>query len=137
MQTCPSCGTASPQEFKFCPECATALEAGGRATGEALRIATEDEHAAVSANGLLAELAGAADEAAAYADAAARWRAFGMPYEEAHALLGEGRSLIALDRRLDAGHSFDRAGEIFSRLGAALSLRDVERCRARLAEGRR
>ena len=39
-------------------------------------------------------------EAAAtlYVDAAARWHAFVMPYEEAHALLGRGRCLVRLAR---------------------------------------
>jgi hypothetical protein len=109
---------------------AAALEEGvlvRRFAEETRRFTTIDEHAAVAANGLLAELAGAPDEAvAAYADAAARWRAFGMPYEEAHALLGEGRSLIALGCSLESKPSLDRAGAIFSRLGAAPALSAVK-----------
>ena len=43
-------------------------------------------------------------EAAAigFADAAARWHDFDVPYEEAQALLGQGRCLVALDRDPEA-----------------------------------
>ena len=40
--------------------------------------------------------------AAGFADAAARWHDFGVPYEEGHALLGQGRCLVALGRAPEA-----------------------------------
>jgi class 3 adenylate cyclase len=58
-----------------------------------------DEHALCAARALLAEHVG--DHAAAatlYAEASVRWKEFGNVPERAHALLGEGRCLLALGR---------------------------------------
>ena len=56
-----------------------------------------DEHALCSARAQLAEDAGDhADAAELYAEAAARWKEFGNVPEQAYALLGQGRSLVAL-----------------------------------------
>ena len=58
------------------------------------------EHALVTARALLDESAGRQRPAATgFADAAARWHGFGVPYEQAQALLGQGRCLLALGRR--------------------------------------
>ena len=55
-------------------------------------------HTLASVRGLLAEARGEHEvAAAAFADAALRWHDFGMPYEEAHALLGQGRCLLGLE----------------------------------------
>ena len=52
-----------------------------------------------SMESLLAEGRSHFDGAATgFVDAAARWHDFGVPYEEAHALLGQGRCLVALGR---------------------------------------
>jgi hypothetical protein len=76
---------------------------------------------------LLAEARGEYQAAAAgFADAAARWRDFGVPYEEAQALLGRGRCLAALHRAAEATLPLGQAWEIFQRLGAKPALSDVE-----------
>ena len=64
--------------------------------------------------------------AAGFADAAARWRDFGVPYEEAQALLGQGRCLVALGRAPEAAAPLAAAREIFARLGAKPALEETE-----------
>ena len=53
-----------------------------------------------------------------FTDAAARWQEFGVPYEEAQALLGQGRCLVTLGRAPEAAAPLAAAREIFARLGA-------------------
>ena len=58
------------------------------------------EHMHVTSRALLSEATGDPGEALGrFADAAARWHDFGVPYEEAQALLGQGRCLVALGSR--------------------------------------
>ena len=64
--------------------------------------------------------------AAGFAAAASAWHDFGVPYEEAQALLGQGRCLLALERRVEALPSLEEARTIFTRLGAQPALREVE-----------
>jgi hypothetical protein len=73
----------------------------------------------VACRALLAE-ASSKHKAAArdYADVAAHWRDFGVPYEEAHALLRQGRCLVALGKGSEAVAPLAAAREIFIRLGA-------------------
>jgi class 3 adenylate cyclase len=72
------------------------------------------------------------DEAAAgFADAAQRWHDFGVPYEEGHALLGQGRCLVALGRAPEAAAPLAAARELFARLGAAPALAETEEWLAR------
>ena len=79
-----------------------------------------------SAEALLAEARGEREAAAAgFADAAARWREFGVPYEEAQALLGQGRCLVALGRAPEAAAPLTAAREIFARLGAKPALEET------------
>jgi class 3 adenylate cyclase/tetratricopeptide (TPR) repeat protein len=79
-----------------------------------------DDNALVLASALEAEHEGRLDQAARhFAEAASRWRAFGAPYEEAHALLGQGRCLVALGRGDEAAEPLRRAARVFKRLGAA------------------
>jgi class 3 adenylate cyclase/tetratricopeptide (TPR) repeat protein len=85
------------------------------------------EHAVVAATAALSEARGSIASAAdAYADAAARWERFGLVPEEAFALLGEGRCLLALDRPAEAAPPLRRARELFGRLGAAPALLETE-----------
>ncbi len=84
-------------------------------------------HALVAADAALAEARGDTQVAAdAYADAADRWRRFGVVEEEGFALLGQGRCLIGLSRLADADLELQRARSIFERLHAAPALAEVD-----------
>ena len=90
------------------------------------------EHEQVACRALLAEVRGAQEAAAVgFADAAARWHDFGVPYEEGHALLGQGRCLAALERVLEAAVPLAAAREIFARLGARPALAETDEWLAR------
>ncbi len=69
--------------------------------------------------------------AAGFADAAARWHDFGVPYEEAQALLGQGRCLVVLGRAPEAAAPLAAAREIFARLGARPALEQTDEWLAR------
>jgi class 3 adenylate cyclase/tetratricopeptide (TPR) repeat protein len=72
---------------------------------------------------LLAQQRGEGEAAAAgFADAASRWHDFGVPYEEAQALLGRARCLLMLDLASDATPVLAEARKIFTRLGALPAL---------------
>ena len=76
---------------------------------------------------LLAEARGEHEAAAAgFAASAAGWQGFGVPYEEGHALLGQGRCLAALGRAPEAAAPLAAAREIFARLGAKPALTDAD-----------
>jgi hypothetical protein len=81
----------------------------------------------MSVHGLLAEARGEYTSAGAhFADAAIGWRDLGVPYEEAQALLGQGRCLMALGRVSDAAPPLSAGREIFARLKAAPALADAD-----------
>ena len=85
------------------------------------------ERAVVSARAVVAEGAGDLGEAeAGFARAAEGWRLFGVPYEEAQALLGRGRCLTSLGRTSEAGGPLELAREIFERLGAAPAMAETD-----------
>ena len=84
--------------------------------------------ALASVAALCAEAHGQFEAAAGgFAAAAARWREFGVPFEEAQALLGQGRCLLALGRAQEAEPPLTAAREIFVRLGAKPALAEVDR----------
>lgn len=85
------------------------------------------DHALASCHAQLAEAGGNHEEAARlYADAAARWRAFGNVPEHAYALLGQGRSLRALgDPAAEAALAEARALFIATGYRAALTETDA------------
>jgi hypothetical protein len=85
------------------------------------------EHARTAVAAMLTEARGEhGGAAAAFADAAARWRGFGIPYEEAQALLGQGRCLVALGSAPEAAAPLAAAREIFARLGARPALVETD-----------
>ena len=87
-----------------------------------------DQHAAVTASALLAEQHGEHAEAAAlFADAAGRWERFEVPWEQAQALLGQGRCLLALGRPTEAGKPLHAARNILASLGTNPVLADANR----------
>jgi class 3 adenylate cyclase/tetratricopeptide (TPR) repeat protein len=85
------------------------------------------EHVHATCRALLDEADGQHEAAVSgFADAAARWHDFGVPYEEALALLGQGRCLVALGSAEEARESLSAAREIFVRLGAKPALAEIE-----------
>ena len=110
----------------------TALRAGAddlavRLSGGVESMLPMQRNVAAALRALLAESRGESEAAATlYAEAAARWRAFVMPYEEAHALHGRGRCLLALAYVSEAKEQFATARDIAARLGAVLMVRDVD-----------
>ena len=98
-------------------------------------IALPRAHTGVTCRAPLAEARGEHETAAAgFADAAARWHGFGVPYEEGHALLGQGRCLVALGRAPEAAAPLAAAREIFARLGAKPALTETDAALAGLRE---
>ena len=84
-------------------------------------------HALVTVEALLAEARGEHEAAAAgFAAAAARWHEHGVPFEEAQALLGHGRCLVAPGRAPEAVAPLTSAREIFARLGARPALAETD-----------
>ena len=120
----------------------TSLAAGDSALATRLAASLEPplqplaEHATVAARALLSEARGDYDVAAAgFADAAARWHDFAAVYEEAHALLGQGRCLLALDRAPEAAPVLEQAREIFAKLKAKPALDETEALLAQTGSG--
>jgi hypothetical protein len=115
----------------------TALTAGD--PGLARRLAEGVEatlpilgHALASARAILAEADGACAQAAkAYTEAADRWATFGVPWEQAHALLGRGRCLLATGDTAEATPPLREAREIFARLEAVPALAECDELLAR------
>ena len=78
------------------------------------------EHALVAANAALAEDRGDLQSAVgAYAEAADRWKGFGVVPERGFALLGQGRCLLGLARTAEAVNVLRAARQIFDELDAA------------------
>ena len=76
---------------------------------------------------MVGEADGELNEAAAgFADVAVRWHDFGIPYEEAQALLGQGRCLAALGRAPEAAAPLAVGRELFARLKARPALAETE-----------
>jgi tetratricopeptide (TPR) repeat protein len=85
------------------------------------------DHALAAATAALAEANGHHQAAAdRYADAARRWQTFGVPTEEAFALLGHGRCLVALGQMTDAVQPLRLARDIFQELQAAPALAETD-----------
>nr|MDQ2933434.1 AAA family ATPase [Chloroflexota bacterium] len=109
----------------------TALGCGDVALAEQLVEGVEPltplrEHALRATRAALAEAHGEPEQAAElYGEAAERWQAFGNVPERGHALLGQGRCLLALGR---AGHEspIREARELFSRLRAAPRIAEAD-----------
>ena len=90
------------------------------------------EHIRTMCHALLHEARGeCAAAAAGFADAAARWHDFGVPYEEAQALLGQGRCLVALGRAPEAAPPLNAAREILAKLKAKPALEETEKLLSR------
>jgi class 3 adenylate cyclase len=106
------------------PEMArTAAAAGDPALAQRLIAPLEPtfayhQHALCAAGAVLAEARGRlADAAGRHGEAADRWRRFGVVPERAHALLGQGRCLVALGHP-GAGEPLGQARQVFAGLRA-------------------
>jgi class 3 adenylate cyclase/tetratricopeptide (TPR) repeat protein len=87
--------------------------------GSSFERTEPDRCASGSARAILAEATGSSEEAAAmYEKLSERWAAIHVPFEQAHALLGAGRCLVALGETDRAGHSLRKARQIFAKLRA-------------------
>jgi class 3 adenylate cyclase len=87
-----------------------------------------EQHVMASIRGSLGEKRAEHESALVeFAAAVVGWRDFQMPYEEGHALLGQGRCLVALGRAPEAAAPLAGAREIFARLGATPALGEVDR----------
>ena len=124
---------SGPNYVAYLPEAVrTALAAGDDALAARLTAGIEavlpmQRNVHATLHGLLTERRGAAGAAeAAFAHAASRWHAFGMPYEEGHALLGRGRCLRAQGKSREAREPLTAAREVFARLSAAPALAETE-----------
>ena len=110
----------------------TALTVGSRELAEQLVAGVEPhtpsaEHALAAVDALLAEARGHQQAAAdGYADAAERWRQFGVVPEQAFALLGQGRCLVALSQLNEATQPLQQARAIFDTLKAAPALAETD-----------
>ena len=73
-----------------------------------------------------AEAAGRHDDALAlFRKSELGWRERSDPYEQAHALLGQARCLITLERPKDALGPVSKARDLFTDLGAVLALAEI------------
>ncbi|MEI6726966.1 MAG: hypothetical protein WCN81_12175 [Actinomycetes bacterium] len=106
------------------------------ALGELLTPARKsDRGAGASLRGVGAETRGVFETAEThYADAARVWGEMEIPYERAHALLGQGRCLVALGRAQEAAAPLAEAREIFARLSARPALAETEAVLARIGQ---
>ncbi len=126
--------------YELLPEAARiALSASERGLAQRLRDHTPWSLAGyrladMHVDALLAEAAGEHESAAAgLADAGRGWHDFGVPYEEGHALLGQGRCLVALGRVPDAAQPLQQAQKIFTRLGATPAFAEADRLLSEIA----
>jgi class 3 adenylate cyclase len=109
----------------------SALSVGDRGIGHRLvagfdPVSPYGAHALVTATAALCETDGDIERAAEhYAEAAHRWEHFGVIPEQAHAMLGHGRCLVALSRPVEAAPVLERARHLFTQLKAAPALKET------------
>lgn len=123
---------SGPNYVVYLPEAVRTALAGGD-DGLAVRLAGGIEcvlpiqrNVRATLRGLLAEHRGEHEAAAEDFAAAACWHDFAVPGEEAQALLGQGRCLVALGRASDAAPVLAAARDIFARLGAGPAQAEAE-----------
>lgn len=66
------------------------------------------------------------DAEARFAAAAQAWQRLQTPWEQAHALLGQARCLLAVGRPADAAEKIHTARELFNAMGATLALAEAD-----------
>jgi class 3 adenylate cyclase/tetratricopeptide (TPR) repeat protein len=101
---------------------------GGRLADGLKPVYQLDQHVAVTTRALLVEEDGEhAPAASLFADATGRWEQFEVPWEQAQALLGQGRCMLALGRPAQAREPLRAARDIFASLGANPVFADASR----------
>jgi class 3 adenylate cyclase/tetratricopeptide (TPR) repeat protein len=111
---------------RYLPEALRALIACEQRDDVERLLVTEDDvfyprdrYAVVGARAVVAEGNGEfAESLSLYMDAVRNWRSYGLALEEAQALFGAGRCLVALARQTEAWSSLTEARKIFIKLGA-------------------
>ena len=132
LATSPELGTRLPALVR------AAVSASETGLGTTVAAAVEPthpvrEHALATARAILAEAGGDHETACSgFADAAARWAAFGNRLEQAYAMLGLGRSRLA-GGDPSAGESLAEARSLFAAMGAAVPLAECDRLLATVA----
>ncbi len=109
--------------------CASAetLPLAERLLADVPEAAARDRFSALSARAALGEMRGESESAVAmFSEAAEGWRGYGHPWEEGHALFGQGRGLIALGRTVESVAPLKNARELFAALGAGPALTEVD-----------
>ncbi|HET9496946.1 MAG TPA: hypothetical protein VFP83_01280, partial [Candidatus Limnocylindria bacterium] len=92
-----------------------------------LAIPGRPENIVVTGRAVIAETEGRFEEAAAgYRDAAERWMEYGSVPEQGQALIGQGRSLLALGRPGEALESLRSARELFASMSASRPLTEID-----------
>ena len=124
--------TSSMYRERLCPMVRTALLVGDIGLAERLTERVEiryrlAELALAGADAMIREARGDLDPArSGFARAATGWGEFGVAAERGHALFGEGRCLVALDRNDEARPVLGLAREVFAGLGAVVVLDQID-----------
>ena len=127
ISSCPQFGLMLPSELRAAAELGD-LGLAQRLAAKTVASRPLDSYALVLLSALEAEHEGRLEQAAGhYAEVAPLWRSFGAPYEEAQALLGQGRCLVSIGRAEEASKPLRRAARVFKRLGADPALAQTTR----------
>ena len=118
--------------FHFPDAVRTAVGAGEVGLAERLADAMpthppDQQHGQLTAQAIIAEARGSLELAATrYAEAAERWKGFGVVTERAFALLGQGRCLVALGRIGESAEALHVARELFSAMAMRPALAEAD-----------
>ncbi len=119
MGLCAACGTENPEGSRFCNSCGAMFPAS--ATGEERKVVTA----------LFCDLVGFTQRG--FAMAAGVFHTCGVVLEEAYALAGSGRCLLAQGETAEAVGRFQEAHAIFERLRAGPRITEIDRILAGVA----
>jgi class 3 adenylate cyclase/tetratricopeptide (TPR) repeat protein len=109
------------------------LEAAEALTRGLSPTTARSRHGYLSAQAILEEARGAPERALPpYRDAVEAWAGYGHVVEEAHALLGMGRCLCAMNRAQEATEPLHRARDLFTTLGAQPLIEETDDWLARV-----
>jgi class 3 adenylate cyclase/tetratricopeptide (TPR) repeat protein len=116
-----------PDVLRVCAAAGATGLAESLLEGTGVVVAPRHRHAVHAARAVLAESKGQLGQSLVlYDEAAERWAEYGFVLEQAHALLGAGRCLLALRDPERAAQSLRKAREIFESLGARPLVAEAE-----------